>query len=171
MSLEKQANEIRAFCEQGKYRQVLEFFDKSADIVKRIRDNSEMALKLFDPAKHTLGYLLVMKYKFDGIRDPEAFLNQLSHLAAVFHPEQARKMIGVLAHSFHMLTSILIDRKQPQRGLLPLLTAIRRLRESPAHLTSLHSEYLSLCLASKNLPAALPLLDVEILNLNYEVSL
>ncbi|KAI6657760.1 hypothetical protein LOD99_503 [Oopsacas minuta] len=169
MSFDKLVNDVRSMCEQGKYRHVLELFDRSKELTLRFRENPDAAMKQFNPSKHTMGYLLALKFKLEiNVGDPEVFLQQMTHLAEVFHLEQARKLVDILAFAFHILTSILVDRKQPQRGLLPLLTAIRRIRETSSHLTSIHADYLCLCLAAKNLPAALSLLDTDILNLNYE---
>lgn len=171
MSFEKLVNDVRTMCEQEKYRQVLELFDKSKELSLRIRDNPDAALRQFNPSKHTMGYLLALKFKLEmTIGDPEIYLQLMTQLADVFHVEQARKLIDILAFAFHVLTSVLVERKQPQRGLLPLLTAIRRLRESPSHLTSLHPHYLCLCLSAKNLSAALSILDTDIISLNYEVN-
>ena len=170
MSLDKVANEIRTLCDQERYRQVLELFDRSKDLTLRLRENPDAAMKQFNPSKYTMGYLLALKYKLEtNVGDPEVYLQQMTQLAEVFHVEQARRMIDILAFAFHVLTNILVDRRQPQRGLLPLLTAIRRLRESPSHLTSLHADYLCLCLAGRNLQAAVCLLDTDILSINYEV--
>ena len=170
MSIDKVASEIRSLCDQERYRQVLELFDRSKELILRVRENPDAAMKQFNPSKYTMGYLLALKFKLEtNAGDPEVFLQQMSQLAEVFHVEQARRMIDILAFAFHILTSILVDRRQPQRGLLPLLTAIRRLRESPSHLTSLHADYLCLCLAGRNLQAALCLLDTDIININYEV--
>lgn len=50
----------------------------------------------------------------------------------------------------------------PLRGVAPLLTAIRKVRTSSEHLTSLHPEFLLLCLLSKSYKAGLSILNDDI---------
>ena len=50
----------------------------------------------------------------------------------------------------------------PIRGITPLRTAIRKLQTSSEQLTTLHSDYLLLCLLAKFYKAGLSILDDDI---------
>lgn len=52
--------------------------------------------------------------------------------------------------------------KVPIKGVSPLRTALRKLQPSTEHLTPLHSEFVLLCLLSKNYKAALSVLNDDI---------
>ena len=50
----------------------------------------------------------------------------------------------------------------PIQGVAPLRTAIRKLQPSSEHLTTLHADFLLLCILSKCYKAALTILDEDI---------
>lgn len=52
--------------------------------------------------------------------------------------------------------------EEPLRGVAPMLTAIRKIQTSSEHLTSLHPEFLLLCLLSKCYKAGLSILGDDI---------
>lgn len=53
----------------------------------------------------------------------------------------------------------------PIRGIAPMLTAIRKLQSSTEHLTTLHPDFLLLCLSAKCYKKGLSILEDDI----YEV--
>lgn len=54
----------------------------------------------------------------------------------------------------------------PIRGLGPMLTAIRKIQSSTEHLTTLHPEFLQLCLLAKCYKAGLSVLEDDIYEIN-----
>ena len=50
----------------------------------------------------------------------------------------------------------------PMKGVAPLLTAVRKLQSSAEHLTTLHSDFLLLCLLAKCYKTGLRILEDDI---------
>lgn len=170
MSLEKLASEIRQLCEAEKYGQLIDFLDKSKDFHHKASVNTDAMLALFDQSKHTFGYLSALKYKLlTPIKQSEFYINEITKFSECFNVDQARRIPDVFSGAYHVFTQLLLERNCPQRGIVPLIRAITRFRESPSHLTSIHGDLCCLCLASRNLKIALNFLDENIIYLNDEV--
>ena len=52
--------------------------------------------------------------------------------------------------------------EEPLRGVAPMLTAIRKLQSSTEHLTTLHLEFLLLCLLAKCYKTGISILEEDI---------
>lgn len=52
--------------------------------------------------------------------------------------------------------------QEPLRGVAPMLTAVRKLQSSTEHLTTLHPEFLLLCLLAKCYKTGLSILEEDI---------
>jgi COP9 signalosome complex subunit 3 len=61
-----------------------------------------------------------------------------------------------------VLKSEVTQLNAPIRGIAPLRAAVRKIRASSEHLTSLHAEYLTLCLLAKQYKAGLSVLEDDI---------
>jgi len=62
---------------------------------------------------------------------------------------------------------LLVEVRQPLRGILPLKSAIAKLRERDnPQLTPVHTDMLQLCLLSKSYHAALPVLEENVVEIN-----
>lgn len=69
----------------------------------------------------------------------------------------------------HNLTTLLIEVKQPVKGIEVLAKAITKLQMFDSQLTSVHADLCQLCLLAKCLKPALKFLDVDITAINNEV--
>lgn len=77
-------------------------------------------------------------------------------------PVQIRLASGKFALVCKRFKEQVMQLKVPIKGVSPLRTALRKLQPSTEHLTPLHSEFVLLCLLSKNYKAALSVLNDDI---------
>ncbi|RXH69591.1 hypothetical protein DVH24_037375 [Malus domestica] len=122
-------------------------------------------LDQLDPAKHSLGYLYILEACSTGSISKE----QASALVlpiARFINSCAAEQIRLQPDKFISVCKRFKDQvmllEAPLRGVAPMLTAIRKIQASSEHLTSLHPEFLLLCLLSKSYKAGYSILDDDI---------
>ncbi|XP_068303732.1 COP9 signalosome complex subunit 3 isoform X2 [Pyrus communis] len=122
-------------------------------------------LDQLDPAKHSLGYLYILEACSSGSISKE----QASALVlpiARFINSCAAEQIRLQPDKFISVCKRFKDQvmllEAPLRGVAPMLTAIRKIQASSEHLTSLHPEFLLLCLLSKSYKAGYSILDEDI---------
>ncbi|CAL9199878.1 unnamed protein product [Musa hybrid cultivar] len=122
-------------------------------------------LHQLDPSAHTLGYLFLLEaYSSRPIsrEQDEKFLPFIVGFINSCSAEQIRlapeKFISVCKSFKDQVMQLQV----PIRGITPLRTAIRKLQTSSEQLTTLHSDYLLLCLLAKFYKAGLSILDDDI---------
>ncbi|KAM1511553.1 hypothetical protein ACFX1Z_023225 [Malus domestica] len=122
-------------------------------------------LDQLDPAKHSLGYLYILEACSSGSISKEqasALVLPIARFINSCAAEQIRlqpdKFISVCKRFKDQVMLI----EAPLRGVAPMLTAIRKIQASSEHLTSLHPEFLLLCLLSKSYKAGYSILDDDI---------
>ncbi|CAN1817598.1 COP9 signalosome complex subunit 3, partial [Linum perenne] len=139
---------------------------KQADDALR-RDSGSLRpfLDQLDPAIHSLGYL----YLLDACTSGSVSREQASSLALIysrFITSCSDKQIQLSPDKFTAICKRFKDQvllsDAPLRGVAPLLTAVRKLQYSSEHLTSLHPDFLQLCLLTKCYKAGLSLLEDDI---------
>ncbi|GBF98652.1 COP9 signalosome complex subunit 3 [Raphidocelis subcapitata] len=118
-----------------------------------------------DPVQHSLGYLYLLNAHARHLDSPAgdgAFIE----LAARFLRDCAAAQIQLAPAVFAQLCRRFKERVAaagaPRLGILPLLSALQRLRPSPEHLTPMHADALQLCLLARAYSAAAPLVDQDI---------
>lgn len=94
-------------------------------------------------------------------------LDQQFHLlSSVFH-----SFLNVsVAELCNQFTQCLVEKGMPAKGIAPLTKAILKARMHETQLTSIHANLLQLCLMAQNLKPALEFLNVDISEINAEVS-
>ncbi|CAL9206354.1 unnamed protein product [Musa hybrid cultivar] len=122
-------------------------------------------LHQLDPSVHTLGYLFLLEaYSSDPVcREQDGdFLLSIVEFINSCSAEQIRlapeKFISVCKSYKDKVMQLQV----PIQGIVPLRTAIRKLQASSEQLTTLHSDYLLLCLLAKCYKAGLSILDDDI---------
>jgi len=80
--------------------------------------------------------------------------------------KQANQVASKFVHLSHFYTESLIKSNLQQRGIYFLREAIKRFAQSSDILTTMHGDFLILCLKSYNFKAALPILDQGIFDIN-----
>ncbi|XP_058093940.1 COP9 signalosome complex subunit 3 [Magnolia sinica] len=122
-------------------------------------------LEQLDPSTHSLGYLYLLEARTSGqiLREQASdiiltvakFINSCSAEQIHLAPE---KFISVCRRFKEQLLLLQV----PIQGIAPMRTAIRKLRPSSEHLTTLHPDFLLLCLLAKCYKAGLSILDEDI---------
>ncbi|GER31342.1 COP9 signalosome complex subunit 3 [Striga asiatica] len=122
-------------------------------------------LNELDPSIHSLGCLYVLE-ALTSVPVSKDQINETVLSIARFIDVCAAEQIRLAPEKFICLCKRLKDQvmllADPIRGVAPLLTAIRKLRSSTEQLTTLHSDFLLLCLLSKCYKTGLSILKEEI---------
>ncbi|CAN6572384.1 unnamed protein product [Malus baccata var. baccata] len=122
-------------------------------------------LDQLDPAKHSLGYLYILEACSTGSISKEqasALVLPIARFINSCAAEQIRLQPDKFISVCKRFKDQVILLETPLRGVAPMLTAIRKIQASSEHLTSLHPEFLLLCLLSKSYKAGYSILDDDI---------
>ncbi|KAL2943279.1 COP9 signalosome complex subunit 3 [Bienertia sinuspersici] len=145
------------------------------DAVERVVTNIEHSLRLnssrlspflhqLDPSIHSLGYLYFLDAYTASVSRDEA--NEAVLLVARFIGSCSAEQIRLVPHKFVGVCKRFKDQvmvlSAPMRGVAPLLTAIHKIRPSPEHLTTLHPDFLLLCILAKCYKTGLSVLEDDV---------
>ncbi|XP_038886130.1 COP9 signalosome complex subunit 3 [Benincasa hispida] len=126
------------------------------------------ALAQLDASKHSLGYLYILEACTSvpiSQEQSSSIVLTISRFISSCNPEQIRlapeKFVSVCKR---FKDQVILE--APIRGVAPLLTAIRKLQTSSEHLTTLHPEFLLLCLLAKCYKTGRSILDNDILEVD-----
>ncbi|XP_072990884.1 COP9 signalosome complex subunit 3 [Typha latifolia] len=125
-------------------------------------------LHQLDPSVHTLGYLYLLEAYLSGPISRQQAADLLSSVVDFINSclvEQICLVPDKFTSVCRNLKDQVMQLQVPMRGVAPLRTAIRKIQSSSEHLTTLHSDFLLLCLLSKSYKAGLSILEDDI----YEV--
>ncbi|OMP05542.1 hypothetical protein COLO4_08766 [Corchorus olitorius] len=121
-------------------------------------------LEQLDPSKHSLGYLYFLEACTSGPVSKEQ-ASTFVLIIARFISSCAAEQIRLAPDKFISVCKRFKDQvlllEEPLRGVAPMLTAIRKL-QSAEHLTTLHPDFLLLCLLSKCYKIGLSILEEDI---------
>ncbi|PON95305.1 Winged helix-turn-helix DNA-binding domain containing protein [Trema orientale] len=123
------------------------------------------ALDQLDPSNHSLGFLYILEACSSGSVSKErasALVLTISRFISSCVAEQIRLAPEKFISVCKRLKDQVLLLEAPMRGVAPLLTAIRKLQTSSEHLTTLHPEFLLLCLLAKCYKTGLPVLHDDI---------
>lgn len=126
-------------------------------------------LSQLDPAKHSLGYLYVLEaYSSSSIprEQAEGFMLTASNFINSCSEEQIRIAPEKFTVLCRRLKEQAVQLQVPIQAIIPLRTAVRKLQLSPEHLTTLHPDFLLLCLLAKCYKAALSILEEDIFEID-----
>ncbi|KAL2246857.1 COP9 signalosome complex subunit 3 [Sesamum indicum] len=122
-------------------------------------------LNELDPSLHSLGYLYILEACTScPIAKEQA--NEFVLLVARFMNVCAAEQIRLASDKFISLCKRFKDQvmllEDPMRGVAPMLAALRKLQTSTEQLTTLHPDFLLLCLLSKCYKTGLSILEDDI---------
>ncbi|GLJ36631.1 hypothetical protein SUGI_0737010 [Cryptomeria japonica] len=126
-------------------------------------------LSQLDPVKHSLGYLYVLEAQSSGSiprEQAEAFLLTASNFINSCLAEQIRIAPEKFTTFCRRFKEQAMDLQLPKQTIIPLRTAIRKLQPSSEHLTSLHPDFLLMCLLAKCYKAGLSILEDDIFEID-----
>ncbi|XP_041996173.1 COP9 signalosome complex subunit 3-like isoform X3 [Salvia splendens] len=132
----------------GELTQLRNYLKQCDDLLRTESTRLAPLLTELDPSVHSLGYLYIL------------FINVCAAEQIRLAPE---KFISICKRL--MLQVMLLE--DPMRGVAPLLTSIRKLQSSTEQLTTLHPDFMLLCLLSKCYKIGLSVLEDDI----FEVDL
>ncbi|KAK2969810.1 hypothetical protein RJ640_028090 [Escallonia rubra] len=122
-------------------------------------------LAQLDPAKHSLGYLYLLE-AVTSVPFTKERANELVVVVARFINACTAKQIRLAPDKFISVCRRFKDQvmllEAPMRAVAPLLTAIQKLQPSTEHLTTLHADFLLVCLSTKCYKTGLRLLEDNI---------
>ncbi|KAG8384939.1 hypothetical protein BUALT_Bualt04G0170300 [Buddleja alternifolia] len=122
-----------------------------------------------DPSMHSLGYLYILDACTSGPISKEQ-ANEVVLSVARFVNACAAEQIRMAPDKFISVCKRFKDQvmllDDPMRGVAPLLTALRKLQTSSEQLTTLHPDFLLLCLLSKCYKTGLSILEDDILDVD-----
>ncbi|XP_002741557.1 COP9 signalosome complex subunit 3-like, partial [Saccoglossus kowalevskii] len=170
--LEQFVNSVSTLSAQGSFAQLCDEIRRSTDLLAKNAPNLDTLLGTLDPQLHSLGVLAVLNVKFtlpaSSVPDFETLFSQVQLFFATCNGEHVRYATESYANLAHHLTRVLVEKKQPLRGIDIIAKAITKIQIHPAQLTSLHADICQLCLLSKCFKPALPFLDVDITEISKE---
>ncbi|KAJ6314810.1 hypothetical protein OIU78_018319 [Salix suchowensis] len=121
-------------------------------------------LEQLDPTLHSLGYLYILEASTSGpVTNEQA--RRLVLLISRFLTSCVADQIRLAPEKFIAVCKSFKDQvlmlEAPIRGVVPLLEAVKKLR-SPEHLTTLHPDFLQICLLAKCYKTGFSILEDDI---------
>ncbi|KAK9104190.1 hypothetical protein Scep_021034 [Stephania cephalantha] len=137
---------------------------QSEDSLESQAPNLGPLLTQLDPSKHSLGYLYILEACASATWGEQE--NELVSTIAKFIDSCVTEQIRLAPEKFVSVCRKLKDEtmqlQMPIRGVAPLRTAVRKLQPTSEHLTTLHPDFLVLCLLAKCYKAGLSILEDDI---------
>ncbi|XVF57848.1 hypothetical protein PTKIN_Ptkin07bG0015500 [Pterospermum kingtungense] len=122
-------------------------------------------LDQLDPSKHSLGYLYFLEACTAGPVTKEQ-ASSFVLIIARFISSCVSDQIRLASDKFIFVCKRFKDQvlllEEPLRGVAPMLSAIRKLQSSTEHLTTLHQEFLLLCLLARCYKTGFSILEEDI---------
>ncbi|EPS70923.1 hypothetical protein M569_03832, partial [Genlisea aurea] len=118
-------------------------------------------LEELDPAAHSLGYLYILEASTSALVKEQAndFMLKIARFIKLCTAEQIRLAPDKFVSVCRRFKDQAVSCDDPMRGVSPMLIALRKLQTSAEHLTTLHPDFLLLCLLSKSYKTGLSILD------------
>lgn len=146
-----------------------DYLKAAEDLLRSESPRLLLFLDQLDPFKHSLGYLYFLEPCIHGSITKER-ANTLVPVIARFITSCSAEQIFFVPDKFINVCKRFKDQvlllEAPIRGVGPMLTAIRKIQSSTEHLTTLHPEFLQLCLLAKCYKAGLSVLEDDIYEIN-----
>ncbi|GMY13149.1 COP9 signalosome complex subunit 3 [Fagus crenata] len=122
-------------------------------------------LNQLDPSNHSLGYLYILDACTSASISKEQAATLVPYIARFISlcvPEQIRLAPEKFMSVCKRFKDQVVLLGTPIRGVAPLMAAVRKLQNSSEHLTTLHPEFLLLCLLAKFYKIGLSILEEDI---------
>ncbi|KAF0025116.1 hypothetical protein F2P81_021997 [Scophthalmus maximus] len=169
-ALEQFVNNVRQLSAQGQMTQLCELINKSGELLAKNLSHLDTVLGALDIQEHSLGVLAVLFVKFSmpNIPDFETLFSQVQLFISTCNGEHIRYATDTFAGLCHQLTTALVERKQPLRGVVIIKQAIDKMQMNTNQLTSVHADLCQLCLLAKCFKPALPFLELDMMDICKE---
>ncbi|XP_033108007.1 COP9 signalosome complex subunit 3-like [Anneissia japonica] len=171
--LEGFVNSVVSLSADGNFNQLCEELNKNLELLKKNVSSLDNVLGTLDPQLHSLGVLAILYAKYtqqgSSANDFETLVSQTQLFLSMCNGEQIRFAVETYANLAHQFTTMLIEHKQPLRGIDLLIKAVSKIQMHATQLTSIHADICQLCLAAKCMKPALTLLDVDITDVSKEI--
>uniref|UniRef100_A0A671PVM7 COP9 signalosome complex subunit 3-like n=1 Tax=Sinocyclocheilus anshuiensis TaxID=1608454 RepID=A0A671PVM7_9TELE len=169
-ALEQFVNNVRQLSAQGQMTQLCELINKSGELLAKNLSHLDTVLGALDIQEHSLGVLAVLFVKFSmpNIPDFETLFSQVQLFISTCNGEHIRYATDTFAGLCHQLTTALVERKQPLRGISIIKQAIDKMQMNTNQLTSVHADLCQLCLLAKCFKPAVPFLELDMMDICKE---
>ncbi|XP_047965968.1 COP9 signalosome complex subunit 3 [Salvia hispanica] len=149
----------------GDLTQLRNYLKQCDDLLRTESTRLAPLLTELDPSVHSLGYLYILEACTSGTISKDQ-ANELVLSVARFINVCAADQIRLAPEKFISICKRLKEQvvflEDPMRGVAPLLTSIRKLQSSTEQLTTLHPDFLLLCLLSKCFKIGLSVLEDDV---------
>ncbi|KZV24896.1 hypothetical protein F511_16555 [Dorcoceras hygrometricum] len=145
--------------------QLSSFLKQSEELLHTESTRLAPLLNELDPSIHSLGYLYILDactsvpILKEQVNEVVLSISRFINICAAEQIRLAPDKFISICKRFKDQVMLLQD---PMRGVAPMLTALRKLQSSSEHLTTLHPDYLLLCLLSKCYKSGLSILEDDI---------
>jgi len=148
-------------------KQLRSILSKEENLIAKSMHLLDEVLNVLDPAAHSLGCAYILGAKAQAPKlDGGKFINQVNRFIANCSAIQVRLAAPKFALICRRYTDICVESNQSIRAIKPLRTAVKKIKPSSESLTSVHADFLQVCLLSKCYNAALSVLDEEVYDVN-----
>ncbi|TGZ59262.1 hypothetical protein CRM22_009177 [Opisthorchis felineus] len=156
----------------GAFNQLKELVEKSNELLLRHASNLDSIFDSYDIDKYTCLHagILRAKYLSQLSLDKEVLILQTQSFFEQCSVDDARKMSQYVRTISQEFTNRLIAWNVAFRGIESLMIGIKKLQRSSSQLTSLHSDVCQLALSARLFSPVLPLLNVDILEIEKNYS-
>jgi COP9 signalosome complex subunit 3 len=145
--------------------------NKFEEVLVKNSNLLEDALNTLDPNRHSLGWLFILSVRATAQRlDAQRFISLVQNFLQNINPQQVKLAPSRFAKVCRKFTDLLVEVRQPMRGIVPLRTAMSALSDDFKQLTPLHTDFVQLCLLAKCYRTALPILDEDIFEVSTEAT-
>lgn len=154
---------------ERKWKELREYLKENAG-AGRIANKCDAALSALTKDKPIMADMILLNHKMSVSQTPEpvTLVNQLEKIVEKTKQEKDHTFMDNYIPLFHNLTKILVKQKQARSGIALLRFALKKLQSSEAELTSIHADFLELCLSAQCFRPALPILNTNIRAINSE---
>jgi COP9 signalosome complex subunit 3 len=172
MDLNKLVTSIQALSDnEGDLKQLKTQLTKSEDVLLKNLNLLDDALSVLDPGRHSLGWLFILAVKAIAPRiDPQRYITQVQVFLQNCNSQQVRLALFKLVKVCRRFAELLVEVRQPMRGIVPLKLAVAALRDDSHQLTPIHTDLVQLCLLAKCYRAVIPILDEELYEVNPDAT-
>uniref|UniRef100_A0A5K3EGK6 COP9 signalosome complex subunit 3 n=1 Tax=Mesocestoides corti TaxID=53468 RepID=A0A5K3EGK6_MESCO len=139
--------------------------ERNSDFIAKNIASLSLLLDRFELKRWTCVHAAIMRAKIIAAQSIDSLiLMQTRNLFENCNPEHLRAVKPLVRELCEHLTSKLIAQSMPMSGIPIILMAIRKVQDSPAHLTSLHVNLCQLGLSAKCFNPLLPILNTDVLD-------
>mmetsp|Transcript_23598 Transcript_23598/g.42642 ORF Transcript_23598/g.42642 Transcript_23598/m.42642 type:complete len:442 (-) Transcript_23598:74-1399(-) len=155
---------------QADLKKLKDFLRHEAETLKANASSIDQALQTLDPVQNTLGvvFLLAAQFNANAVANVRATFAFICHFLQVADELQAKKAslpLNIVCKHFAQM-AIESGQTAMLKSLLPLRSALEKLRENPETLTSVHAEFIRVCLKAKVYDLATDVLDQPIFDIS-----